>query len=134
MNDIFEIRNESRTRPQPLILLARQAYAHSILRLESSIYFQANSRPRWVLLAEEEKKLSVAEVRITISTSLATAFGFVIGLLWNNVVQGGLKVAGVDTTFVNINMEGWVGYLITAVILTVVMVFFIIMISRWGHK
>jgi len=82
----------------------------------------------------EEKKLSVTEVRRTISTSLATAFGFVIGLLWNQVVQGGLKVAGVDTTFQTINIEGWVGYVITAVIITVVMVVFIILISRWGNK
>jgi len=81
-----------------------------------------------------EKKLSVSEVRRTIATSLGTAFGFVIGLLWNSVVMGGLKVGGIDTTFTTINLSGWFGYLITAIVLTVVMVVLIIVISRWGNK
>lgn len=81
----------------------------------------------------EEKKLSVAEVRKTIATALATAFGFVIGLLWNNVVQGGLMVAGVNLSL-DPSLMGWLGYLITAIVITVVMVIFIIFISRWGNK
>lgn len=86
-------------------------------------------------MAEEEKKLSVAEVRRTIATSLATAFGFVIGLLWNSVVMGGLNVAGVNPTLAaNPTLESWLIYLVTAIVLTVVMVFFIILVSRWGHK
>lgn len=82
----------------------------------------------------EEKKLSASEIRKTIATSLGMAFGLVIGLLWNQVVQGGLKVAGVDTTFTNITVSGWIGYVITAIVLTVVMVILIIVISRWGSK
>jgi len=82
----------------------------------------------------EERKLSAAEVRRTIATSLAAAFGFVIALLWNNVVQGGLKVAGVDTTFQNISLVGWIGYLATALIITLVMIVFIVVIGRWGSK
>lgn len=82
----------------------------------------------------EEKKLSRAEVRKTVAASLAAAFGFVIALLWNNVVTGGLKVAGVDTTFADINLSGWLGYVVTAVIITIVMVVLIIVIGRWGSK
>jgi hypothetical protein len=82
----------------------------------------------------EEKKISVSEVRRTIATSLGTAFGFVIGLLWNSVVMGGLNVAGINPTLANPTMSSWVGYLITAVVLTVVMVVLIIVISRWGNK
>lgn len=82
----------------------------------------------------EERRLSVSEVRKTISTSLAAAFGFVIALLWNNVVQGGLKVAGVDTTFQNISLVGWAGYLATALIITLVMIVFIVLIGRWGSR
>ena len=82
----------------------------------------------------EEKKLSVSEVKKTIASSLALAFGFVIALLWNSVVMGGLKVAGVDTTFTTINFAGWIGYLITAVVLTIVMVILIILVSRMGNK
>ena len=82
----------------------------------------------------EEKHLSVSEVRKTISTSMAAAFGFVIALLWNSVVQGGLKVAGVDTTLQNISLVGWIGYLVTALVITTVMIVFIILVSRWGSK
>src|SRR3972149_3867426 len=46
----------------------------------------------------EDRKLSAAEVRKTIAASLTTAFGFVIALLWNQVVQGGLALAKVSTT------------------------------------
>jgi ABC-type tungstate transport system substrate-binding protein len=83
---------------------------------------------------KEEKKVSVKEVRGTIATSLATAFGFVIGLLWNSVVMGGLNVAGVNPNLVDSTVSSWIGYLITAVVLTVVLVVLIIMISRWGNK
>ena len=82
----------------------------------------------------EEKKLSKAEVKKTIAVSLAAAFGFVIALVWNNVVQGGLKVAGVDTTFTEIKLEGWLVYVATAVALTILMVVLIIVIGRWGNK
>ncbi len=82
----------------------------------------------------DEKKLSRAEIRKTISTSLAAAFGFVIALVWNNVVTGGLKVGGIDTTFTDIKLSGWLVYMVTAVILTVVMVILIIVIGRWGSK
>lgn len=82
----------------------------------------------------DEKKVSTSEVRKTISISLAAAFGFVIALLWNSVVMGGLKVAGVDTTFDTIDLAGWLGYMVTAVVLTVVMVVLIIFVGRWGSK
>ncbi len=81
----------------------------------------------------EEKRLSVAEVRKTISTSLAAAFGFVIALLWNQVVQGGLAAAGVSTTA----PKDWTGsaiFVVTAVILTLVMIVLILVIGRWGSK
>lgn len=83
----------------------------------------------------EERKISVAEVRKTISTSLAAAFGFVIALLWNTVVTSGLKAAGVDVSGAGaITLTGWASYLVLAIILTVVMILFIIVIGRWGTK
>jgi len=94
---------------------------------------QAFSEPRGNDIGDE-KKLSASEVRRTIATSLAAAFGFVIALLWNSVVMGGLKVAGIDTTFDTINLGGWLGYLVTAIVLTIVMVVLIIVIGRWSSK
>jgi len=82
----------------------------------------------------EEKKLSVGEVKKTIATALAAAFGFVIALLWVSVVTGGLKVAGIDPTLDSFDLGNWIGYLITAIVLTVVMVVLIILVSRLGSK
>ena len=67
----------------------------------------------------EEKKLSKGEVKMTIATALAAAFGFVIALLWKDVVTGGLKVAGIDTTFAEIDLADWLVYMVLAVVLTV---------------
>ena len=81
----------------------------------------------------EERKLSLSEVRKTIATSLGTAFGLVIGLLWNSVVQGGLALAHVSTTAPTDPFQ--YGYfIITAVAVTVVMIIFIILVGRWGSK
>ena len=82
----------------------------------------------------EEKKLSKAEVKRTIATSLAAAFGFVIALLWNSVVVGGLKVGGIDTTFDTIDLVGWLIYVVTAIALTLFMVILIIVVGRWSSK
>ena len=82
----------------------------------------------------DEKKLSASEVRKTIATSLAAAFGFVIALLWNNVVTGGLKVANVDTNLETFTFGAWMKLLVTGVVLTIVMIVLIIVIGRWGSK
>jgi hypothetical protein len=81
-----------------------------------------------------EKKISAAEVRRTIATALAAAFGFVIALLWNSVVTGGLKVAGIDTALADFDIMAWLGYVVTALVITIVMIILIIIIGRWGNK
>lgn len=82
---------------------------------------------------EEEMKLSVSEVRKTIATSLAAAFGFVIALIWKEVVLGGLSIAGINLAG-GTETVGWIVGVVTAAVLTIVMIIFIIVISRWGGK
>ncbi len=86
-------------------------------------------------MAEEERKISIAEVRKTIATSLAAAFGFVIALVWSNVVLNGLASAGIklqpDSPG---NWVGWAVFAVVAAVLTVIMILLIIIISRWGTK
>ena len=81
----------------------------------------------------EDQELSVAGMRKTIATSLTTAFGFVIALLWNQVVQGGLALANVSTA-VPAGPLDYVTFIGTAVVITVVMVALIILFGRWGSK
>jgi len=86
-------------------------------------------------LADEEK-VSAGEVRKTMATALGAAFGFVIALLWNNVVLGGLATGGINlgATATLGNWGGWVVGVVTAVILTVFMIVLIVVIGRWGSK
>src|SRR3989442_9418465 len=63
----------------------------------------------------EELKSTMAQVRKTISTSLAAAFGFVIALLWNGVVTSGLTLAGVSTT-APADAVKWAIFVVTAVV------------------
>jgi len=85
------------------------------------------------LTLAEERRLSAAEVRKTIAGSLATAFGFVIALLWNQVVQGGLALAHVSTTAPTDAVQYGI-FIGTAVAITVIMVVLIIVFGRWGSK
>ena len=80
-----------------------------------------------------QKQLSIAEMRRTIATSLETAFGLVIALVLSNVVFGGLKVTGINLD-VTPDLFGWLSFLVTAVVLTVVMIVLIVFVSRWGSK
>ena len=82
----------------------------------------------------DERKLSASEVRKTIGVSLGAAFGFVIALLWNNVVVGGLKVAGIDPLLEDYDLMHWLGYVVVAIVITLVMIVLIIVIGRWGNK
>ncbi|TLZ55810.1 MAG: hypothetical protein E6K17_04990 [Methanobacteriota archaeon] len=78
-------------------------------------------------------KSTMSQVRKTISTSLAAAFGFVIALLWNGVVTSGLTLAGVSTT-APADAVKWAIFVVTAVVLTVVMVVLIILVGRLAPK
>ncbi len=84
----------------------------------------------------EEKKLSAGEVRKTMATALGAAFGFVIALVWNNVVVGGLATGGINlsNTAKLGDWGGWAIGMVTALILTVFMIILIVMIGRWGAK
>lgn len=80
-----------------------------------------------------ERKLSMGEVRRTIATSLGTAFGLIIALMWNTVVNSGLALAGLNTTAPT-SALAWAYFVVTAVVVTVVMIVLIILFSRWGSK
>jgi len=84
----------------------------------------------------DQRKVSMAEVRKTIAASLAAAFGFVIALMWNTVVQSGFATAGIPlgTTATKGDWGGWAYFLVSAIVITVVMIVFIILVSRLAGK
>jgi uncharacterized membrane protein len=84
----------------------------------------------------ESRSVSMGEVRKTIATSLGAAFGFIIALTWNSVVLGALSVGGIQlgTSVTKGDYGGWAYGLVTALVLTVVMIVMIVLVGRWGNK
>ena len=76
--------------------------------------------------------VKLGEVKINIATAIAAAFGFVIALLWRDVIIGILKYYNLwrDGGF-NDEIGIAVG-VITVLIITVICVLGIMYISKWG--
>ncbi|MGQ0796606.1 MAG: DUF5654 family protein [Methanobacteriota archaeon] len=72
----------------------------------------------------------------TIATSLSAAFGFVIALMWNTVVQSAFATASIPlgATATAGNWGGWATFVVSAVVITVVMVIFIVLMGRLAGK
>ncbi|NIV43629.1 hypothetical protein GWN49_01855 [Candidatus Bathyarchaeota archaeon] len=81
-----------------------------------------------------EKKVIMAEFRKTIATSLGTAFGIVIGMIWTNVVLGAFATAGIPLTTAGGTWFQWFYLVIVAIIVTIICVIAIIFNGKWGGK
>ena len=75
--------------------------------------------------------LNLGEVKINIATAIAAAFGFVIALIWKEIIVGvfayyGLTISDLsDTTGIAIAI-------FSGIIITVLCVLGIMFISKWG--
>ncbi|RKY93845.1 MAG: hypothetical protein DRQ06_06120 [Candidatus Hydrothermota bacterium] len=76
--------------------------------------------------------VTVKEIKSTIAVAIAGAFGFIIALIWKDIIIGAMKLAGfwqeggfADTTALIIGV-------IVAIIITIVAVLGILFISKWG--
>jgi hypothetical protein len=76
--------------------------------------------------------VKLGEVKLNIATAIAAAFGFVIALLWRDIIIGLLKLGGLwqDGGFNDVN--GAVIAIVVAIVITIVCVFGIMYISKWG--
>lgn len=81
-----------------------------------------------------EKKITMAEIRKTIATSLGTAFGIVIGMIWTNVVLGAFATAEIPVTTTGGTWFQWFYFVIVSVIVTLICVVAIVFIGKWGGK
>ncbi len=76
--------------------------------------------------------VKLSEVKISAATAMAAAFGFVIALIWRDIIIGLLKLAGLwqDGGFDDIT--GAAIGIVVALVITLVCVVGIIYISKWG--
>ncbi len=79
-------------------------------------------------------EITVTEIRKTIATSLGTAFGIVIGMIWTQVVLSAFNTVGISLTTPGGTWTQWSYFFITAVVVTLICVVAIVMLGRWGGK
>ena len=79
-------------------------------------------------------EVTMTEIRKTIATSLGTAFGIVIGMIWKQVVLSAFATGGIQLTATGGTWTEWSYFVITAVVVTLICVIAIIMLGRWGGK
>jgi len=76
--------------------------------------------------------VSIKEIKSAIAVAIAAAFGFIIALIWKDIIIGAMQLAGLWQEGIP---KDWlqVGYAaIVALIITVVSVIGIVYISKWG--
>ena len=78
--------------------------------------------------------VSKAEVKSTMAGAIGGAFGFIIALIWRDVIIGIMQLVGIwqDSGF---DTWGGAGFAIVgAIIITVIAVIGIVYISKWGGE
>ena len=76
--------------------------------------------------------VTIKEIKSTIAVAIAAAFGFIIALIWKDIIVGimtlaGLWAAGGPTTWMGAGIA-----IVVAVVITIISVLAIIYISKWG--
>ncbi|MBN2330293.1 MAG: hypothetical protein JXC85_00600 [Candidatus Aenigmarchaeota archaeon] len=71
------------------------------------------------------------EIRGNIAKAVLAAFGFLIALVWRDVVKDGVDKL---IAYANLTGDGYVFTLITALVTTLICVIGIIYFSRWSEK
>ena len=76
--------------------------------------------------------VSIKDIKSAIAVAIAAAFGFIIALIWKDIIVGimtlaGLWLAGGPTTW-----GGAAISVVVALVITVVSVVAIVYISKWG--
>ena len=76
--------------------------------------------------------IKLSEVKLNIATAIAAAFGFIIALIWKDIIIGAMKLAELwqDGGFADAKALA-IG-VVVGVIITVVAVIGIILFSKWG--
>lgn len=79
--------------------------------------------------------VSIKEIKSTIAVAIAAAFGFIIALIWKDIIVGLMNMAGLKVNDFsqasNPTMAAIIA-VISAVVITVVSVLGIVYISKWG--
>ena len=78
-----------------------------------------------------DRMVKISEVKISVSTAIVAAFGFIIALIWKEIIVGLFALAGLTINDIT-DVTGAVIAIISGIIITLVCVFGILYISKWG--
>ena len=76
--------------------------------------------------------IKISEIKISVATAIAAAFGFVIALLWRDIIIGLLKMTPYWQEEGFTDLQGAGIAIILVLIVTIICVVGIIYISKWG--
>jgi len=76
--------------------------------------------------------VTIKEIKSTIAVAIAAAFGFIIALIWKDIIVGLMKLAGMWQDGGPTTWNGAIIAIVVALIITVVSVLGIVFISKWG--
>lgn len=76
--------------------------------------------------------VTIQEVRTTIAVAIGGAFGFIIALIWRDIIVGLMKLAGWWQEGGFTDASGAVIAIIVGVFITIIAVIGIVYISKWG--
>jgi len=75
--------------------------------------------------------VKLSDVKINIATAIAAAFGFVIALIWKEIIVGLFALGGLTINDIT-DTTGAIIAIISGIIITIVCVFGIMYITKWG--
>lgn len=76
--------------------------------------------------------VTIKEIKSTIAVSIAAAFGFIIALIWKDIIVGAMKLVGLWQEGGFPDTMSLIYGIIVGLVITVVSVIGIVYISKWG--
>ena len=76
--------------------------------------------------------VTIKEIKSTIAVSIAAAFGFIIALIWKDIIIGAMKLGKLWQEGGFADTNALIVGVIVGLVITIVSVLGIIFISKWG--
>ena len=76
--------------------------------------------------------VTIKEVKSTIAVSIAAAFGFIIALIWKDIIIGAMKLAELWQDGGFATYEALIIGIVVAIVITIIAVLGILFITKWG--
>jgi len=76
--------------------------------------------------------VTIKEIKSTIAVAIAAAFGFIIALIWKDIIVGAMKLGGMWQEGGFADVTSLIIGIVVGLVITIVSVLGIVYISKWG--